>query len=83
MLLVGLHLVGRDLAARDSAGSPPPPPRTPAEPHVLPPGVGANRISVVGFNPYRQQRRRRSDYLFVAAAFVVVAVLLLWALLPS
>ena len=49
----------------------------------MPPAVGANRISSVGFNPYRQQRRRRSDYVFVAAAFVVVAVLLVWALLPS
>ena len=42
-----------------------------------------NRISAVGFNPYRRQRRRRSDYVFVTAPFVVVAILLLWALLPS
>ena len=49
----------------------------------MPAPAAPNRISAVGFNPYRQQRRRRSDYVFVAAAFVVVAILLLWALLPS
>lgn len=57
--------------------------RDPRPGPLLPRLLGPNRISAVGFNPYRQQRRRRSDYVFVAAAFVVVAVLLVWALLPS
>ncbi len=57
--------------------------RRPATGPLLPPRLAPNRISAVGFNPYRQQRRRRSDYVFVAAAFVVVAVLLVWALLPA
>jgi len=44
--------------------------------------MGPTIITLVGFNPFRQQRRRRSDYVFVAAAFVVIALLLVWALLP-
>ncbi len=70
-------------AARSSAANLPGGWDTNAIPAVLPPQLAPNRISAMGFNPYRQQRRRRSDYLFVAAAFVVVAVLLLWALLPA
>jgi hypothetical protein len=38
-------------------------------------------ISVVGFNPFRQQQRRSSDYLMVAAAAVIVLGLLIWAFL--
>jgi hypothetical protein len=37
-------------------------------------------LTLMGLNPFRQQRRSAADYVIVAAAVVVTLLLVLWAL---